>query len=315
MRALAFGASLAVTALAISPAHHGHVHGHVAKREPAASPVTVFAPVETVVVYMLDGKPISEKDVHQGIANGTLQWVQDGSLVKSMTSIASTPSVVAAAVVESSSAPAAPPKPSTSEAHSSAPVASAPAAPASSPGNKAVDDCPKVFPSGLPCDMFPGGYGAVAVHELGLGGWTGIQNPGYSGSDGFNDINTAVRGSCSNGECCTAGSYCSYSCPPGYLKAAWPKLQGVTGQSIGGLLCSANNKLQMPDGSISKSLCVKGTDKITVQVQNKLSGNVSICRTDYPGMLQATSALQLMTHAPRHGIGDDSAYNPLWRDS
>jgi hypothetical protein len=117
---------------------------------------------------------------------------------------------------------------------------------------------------------------------MGLGSWIGIQCPGYSGSDGYNDISTVPKGSCQDGSCCKSGSFCSYNCPPGYLKASWPELQGLDGQSLGGLYCN-NGELEMASGSIAKTLCVKGTDQVKVVVQNNLSGCASVCRTDYPG--------------------------------
>jgi len=53
-------------------------------------------------------------------------------------------------------------------------------------------------------------------------------------------------------------------------------------QSVGGLLCK-NGQLEMGDGSIAKTLCVKGSDAVTVNVVNKMKQCSSICRTDYPG--------------------------------
>jgi len=126
---------------------------------------------------------------------------------------------------------------------------------------------------------------------MGLGGWIGIQSPGYSGGNGYNDISTAPKGSCSDGSCCKSGSFCSYNCPPGYLKASWPELQGLDGQSLGGLYCN-NGELEMASGSIAKTLCVQGTDQVKVVVQNNLSGCASICRTDYPGTEAETIPLQ-----------------------
>jgi hypothetical protein len=94
---------------------------------------------------------------------------------------------------------------------------------------------------------------------------------------------TVPHGTCSDGSCCTPGSFCSYSCPPGRLKSSWPEKQGARKQSVGGLYCNENGKLEMASGSIAKTLCVKGTDKVTIKVKNNLSVSESICRTDYPG--------------------------------
>jgi hypothetical protein len=117
-----------------------------------------------------------------------------------------------------------------------------------------------------------------------LGGWSGIQDPQYRGGDGFDVITTVVKGLCSDGTCCTAGSFCSYGCPNPYLKASFPSMQGRTGQTVGGLYCNDGGFLEMADGAIAKSLCVPGSKSMGVKVQNKLKKTVSFCRTDYPGM-------------------------------
>ncbi|CAA9961311.1 SUN domain containing protein [Pyrenophora teres f. maculata] len=145
-------------------------------------------------------------------------------------------------------------------------------------------ECDKVFPNGkIRCTEFPYGYGALPTKSQGLGGWSGIQDPQYVGVDGFDDIRTVVKDSCSDGTCCTTGSFCSYGCPNPYLKASFPSTQGRTGQSVGGLYCNKDGYLEMADGKIANTLCVQGSTKMSVKVQNKLSKSVSFCRTDYPG--------------------------------
>jgi hypothetical protein len=144
--------------------------------------------------------------------------------------------------------------------------------------------CETEFPNNkMPCSQFPYGYGAMPVLHEGLGGWSGIQDPVYRAVDGFDDITTVVSGSCKDGSCCKKGTFCSYGCPNPYLKLSFPKTQGKTGQSVGGLYCNENNMLEMADGSIGKTLCGTGSNRMTVKVQNKLSKPVSFCRTDYPG--------------------------------
>jgi hypothetical protein len=110
----------------------------------------------------------------------------------------------------------------------------------------------------MPCSQFPYGYGAMPVLHEGLGGWSGIQDPVYRAVDGFDDITTVVSGSCKDGSCCKKGTFCSYGCPNPYLKLSFPKTQGKTGQSVGGLYCNENNMLEMADGSIGKTLCGTG---------------------------------------------------------
>lgn len=297
-------ATVAVAAVAVSAHPHkharGHVHGIVAKRLPAPALVYQPGPVATVVVYVLDGQPISEDEVRQGIANGTLIWGDDGNL---STSTTATPTPVPlptqppeeqppAQTTESQapqeSQPAQPeqpdPQPAPSPDEQPQPKPSSAPAPSNEHQN-GIEGIDREFPNGeFSCDSFPSGYGATSIDHAGLGGWIGIQSPGFSGAAGFDDIMTVPHGSCSDGTCCTPNSFCSYSCPPGYLKSSWPEKQGARKQSVGGLYCNPEGKLELADGAVAKTLCVKGTDKITVKVENRLSGVQSICRTDYPGM-------------------------------
>ncbi|KAF1983943.1 glycoside hydrolase family 132 protein, partial [Aulographum hederae CBS 113979] len=97
------------------------------------------------------------------------------------------------------------------------------------------------------------------------------------------NIHTAKSGGC------TEGSYCSYACGAGYQKAQWPTAQGMTGQSVGGILCK-NGKLHKTSGN-QKKLCMRGTSKIDVKVVNKMGENSAVCRTDYPGTESETVPL------------------------
>lgn len=303
---------------------HRHVLGH-AKRGPRPDNVA-YVPAATVtsIIYWLDGYSISEEEVRQGIANGTLLWGDDGVLSTSTNGPIALPTVPPAPEAQtqtsigkprpisenpvSSAAPpqadssAAPPSPSTPEAETV--TSSAASKPSSNPSPAQQDDtssalidkngycasCDKEFPNGkIPCNEFPFGYGALPITHEGLGGWSGIQDPNYSGGDGYDDITTVRKGSCSDGSCCTAGSFCSYGCPNPYLKLSFPNKQGRTGQSVGGLYCNKNGYLEMADGSLGKTLCGQGSKRMTVKVQNKLSKSVSICRTDYPGNFPSPS--------------------------
>lgn len=294
--------------------HHGHAHMHqrhegtnVVKR--VASPVADSA-IAVATVYMLAGKEISANEVQQGIANGTLIWADDGVL--SSTNVAApassaTPSIAQAAdpapaIGTGIKAQADNPSPtaaastlitSAKAAASSSvdifapdPVTSSPAAasslssPAASLGGTGID---ADFPDGqLDCSDFPDQYGALALNYLGLGGWTGIQSPGDQSSAGFSNIRTVVRSSCSGSNCCQEGQFCSYACPAGYQKSQWPSTQGSTGQSVGGIQCTGG-KLYLTNKAMSSKLCMRGNTAVTVTVQNKMSEQASICRTDYPG--------------------------------
>jgi hypothetical protein len=305
----------------ITAAKPHHMHHRVHVRGPIKRG-TIFLPaaVEIHIVYWLEDHAISEEEVREGIANGTLMWGNDGALSTSTSSPVALPTSPPASkqqiqVADPTPEPA--PKESVEKPESIAPEPKKPAPPpempssnpAPSPSQNAppiqqsstsrpwadmVDEnghcaeCDKDFPNGkIRCTEFPYGYGALPIAHEGLGGWSGIQDPQYAGADGFDDITTVVKGSCSDGTCCTSGSFCSYGCPNPYLKASFPSIQGRTGQSVGGLYCNEDGFLEMADGKIANSLCVQGSKRMGVKVQNKLSKSVSFCRTDYPGMLYA----------------------------
>ena len=127
-------------------------------------------------------------------------------------------------------------------------------------------------------------HGAIEVPWLNLTGWIGVQYiDGVSGGE-VQGMSTAKNpNNSSDFVACIPGAMCSYACPPGYQKSQWPSSQGSTGQSVGGLQCSSDNKLHLTNTELSSNLCIQGTGN--VNVQNKLSSgkNVAICRTDYPG--------------------------------
>jgi hypothetical protein len=311
----------AFAAVTSAKPHHLHRRAHShnpAKREIAYAP----AATETQIVYWLDDHAISEEEVREGIANGTLMWgpgnilsTTTGTLVALPTS-PPTPNhgtQIVEPAPETTIEEQAPDE--TTENHPEEPVGNsqfepdepateippnseAPSDPSatqqpdtsSNPWVDLVDEnghcaeCDKEFPnSKIACTEFPHGYGALPIAHEGLGGWSGIQDPQYAGSDGFDDITTVVKGSCSDGTCCRPGSYCSYGCPNPYLKASFPSVQGKHGQTVGGLYCNKDGYLEMADGKIANTLCVQGSKQMSVKVQNNLSQTVSFCRTDYPG--------------------------------
>ncbi|KAF1831157.1 cell wall synthesis protein [Decorospora gaudefroyi] len=327
------GAALA--AVTAAKPHHIHRRAHAHGLDKRAAPdAIVYAPAatETKIIYWLDDHAISEEEVRQGIANGTLMWGDDGVLSTSTDRPVALPTPLPISKEEAQPAksvselkvkepaPAKPkpteePKPEQPEPQRFAPPTATPArndAPtpswtaspveqhdvSSTPWAGLIDkeghcaECHKVFPNGtIPCTEFPYGYGALPISHEGLGGWSGIQDPQYAGADGFDDITTVVKGSCSDGTCCTTGSFCSYGCPNPYLKASFPSIQGRTGQTVGGLYCNQDGFLEMADGSIADTLCVEGSKRMTVKVHNKLSKSVSFCRTDYPGTESMTFPL------------------------
>jgi hypothetical protein len=260
-------------ACAATHVHHGHMHVH--EKKDTAEKVSV-----TVVECWLGGQALSEDDCNRGIANGTLKWADDGTLVAPATSIsiAHTTTTPQAKIV---------PPPATSST-AAAKVLAAPIQAYANTGSSSTSSSSSgsgvnaQFPDGqLDCSHFPSDYGAQAVDWLNLGGWASVQKPGVTGSSGYNNIMDMTQSQCSNGNCCVEGSFCSYACPEGYLKYQWPSLQGATGQSIGGVYCN-NGKLHLSNPSV-KTLCAPGSTNINVYITNKLDKNVAVCRTNYPG--------------------------------
>ncbi|EKV11893.1 SUN [Penicillium digitatum] len=170
----------------------------------------------------------------------------------------------------------------------------------SSSSNSGATGLTADFPDGeIDCGDFPSEYGALALDYLGLGGFSGIQYVTVL-DDIISDIVTAVTG-----DECHHGAYCSYACPPGYQKSQWPTIQGSTGQSVGGLQCKTDNKLYLTNKNY-KQLCIPGVGG--VHVQNKMSDNVAVCRTDYPGTESETvplSATPGVVHDLTCPDGDD----------
>jgi hypothetical protein len=323
-----------IATAAAKPQQHLHRHARAYDVRMARPDSVVYAPVpiETVIVYELEGHLISEAEALQGIANGTLRWGDDGILSTFTNAPITLPTPPPAEVgkphkhstttmvqsvetdepvetdqpvspTEESPTDPSPTESSTTEDPTIEQPTNTPGVPAYStpPQDVSPEDlndlvdangncatCDKPFPNGvIPCSQFPYGYGAMPINNEGLGGWSGIQDPVYRGSGGFDNIVTAPTGSCSDGSCCTEGTYCSYGCPNPYLKLSFPKKQGKTGQTVGGLYCNDQGMLEMADGSIGETLCGQGSTKMTVKVQNRLKKSVSFCRTDYPGKFHA----------------------------
>ncbi|KFY63643.1 hypothetical protein V497_01963 [Pseudogymnoascus sp. VKM F-4516 (FW-969)] len=276
-----------VGASAVAAASHRHMHRHadfhgsaVAKRDADKTVVE-----EAVVTkYEMNGKELNPEKVKQGVKDGIYILLDDVS------SEAPKPTKVAAAAGEfleqkhsTTAAPstsvAPPPPPPTTSA---APTPSAPAT-----GGSGATGIDEDFPSGtIDCDNFPSDYGAVEASWLKMSGWIGLQmTPNFSPGDAhIAMINTGI-----GGDNCKPNTFCSYACPPGYQKSQWPKSQGNTGQSIGGLYCNAQNKLELTNPELSKKICIKGTGE--VKVKNTIGRNVPICRTDYPGTESETVPL------------------------
>jgi hypothetical protein len=277
-------------ACAAAHAHHGHMHVHQ-KKDLVSEQVSV-----TIIECWLSGKAISENECNEGITNGTLKWADDGTLESATTSVAYSTIHLAAtsssALAKSSSASSAQAKAAASSSSTSSTAAKATSVPApvqayvSSGSSSSGSGVNTQFPDGqLDCSTFPSAYGAVATSWLDLGGWASVQLPAITLASGYSNILEMTQSQCSNGDCCVEGAFCSYACPAGYLKYQWPSMQGATGQSIGGLICK-NGKLHLTNPSMN-TLCAVGTTNVNIVVQNKLSQEVAICQTNYPGEIHS----------------------------
>ena len=285
-----------------SSANHPHHANHHNVEQPTPEPVkTVSITGPTLFAYELNGHLINEEKNCQGLQEGSLEWTSGAqtppvcSLIDKSHPGAPIGSVVA---VQNSNEPMSGQSSNTSSTgvreverpqnYNRFKVDPMPSFTAVLPdeetmkGQKSTgvvtkDGLDEDFPDGtIDCSTFPSAYGPVKIDWAELGGWSGIQYVTFDGHH-INNINTAVP----NGEGCKPGSMCSYACPPGYQKSQWPSIQGANGQSVGGLECGTDGKLRLTNSNLSKRLCIPGTGATVVE--NKLSNNAAICRTDYPG--------------------------------
>ncbi|KAM0563828.1 hypothetical protein ACHAPJ_000034 [Fusarium lateritium] len=298
--------TLAATLAAGATAHqHQHMHARrhhgskVEKRAPAV--VTEYVVGATETVYELSGKKIDLNAAKAGLSDGGLVVVGESNptydtpveTAAPQPKKASQPTKeVGAQFYESDSTEAsAAPEPVYSapaaKSQASKPKTSSPKKSGSSSGSSSSSGSygtsqgtglDKEFPSGkIDCSNFPDEYGAVGLDWLGLGGWSGIQYvPDFTLSAA--SIVKIVTGI--HDDECTSGAMCSYACPAGYQKTQWPKAQGSDNESIGGLYCNSEGKLELTRKGYS-TLCEPGVGGVSIQ--NDLDEEVVTCRTDYPG--------------------------------
>ncbi|KAL6920189.1 hypothetical protein ACHAPO_000951 [Fusarium lateritium] len=286
--------------------HHNHQHMHarrhagskVEKRSPDV--ITEYVVGATETVYELAGKEIDIDAAKAGLNGGNLVIVGESNPTYDAPVAPQTPAAqpeqstqpkkevgaqfyesktveASTAVAEPTySAPAVvkPTKPKTEKPKTEKPKTGGSTSGFTGTG-AGVD---KKFKSGeVDCDTFPSEYGAVALDWLELGGWSGIQYvPDFTlSSTSIFKIATAIKG-----EGCTPGAMCSYACPAGYQKTQWPSAQGADKESVGGLYCNENGKLELTREDFD-TLCDAGVGGVSIQ--NDLDEDVVTCRTDYPG--------------------------------
>ncbi|KAF8866404.1 SUN-domain-containing protein, partial [Acephala macrosclerotiorum] len=324
---------------------HNHIHRHPARhgspidRRDAVTTTTVPGPV--VTVFELGGKLIPWDEVEAGLAEGiyvlvgdTISTVQSSSTSTSSTSASSitsssskaaefleskvststTPtSTYVAPTTSTTSTPTPTPTTSTTAAAETETTSTTSSSSSSSSSSLSGTGVTAEFPSGeLDCSTFPSAYGAVAADWLGLGGWTGVQLVSdFSGlaATVISTIETATSGT---DNACAANSFCSYACPAGYQKSQWPTAQGSAGQSVGGLYCNSDGKLELSRTSYT-TLCQEGAGG--VDVENTLSSNVAICRTDYPGTESETVPLNVPAGATEPLCNPDASTYYMWEGS
>lgn len=273
-------AAILVAGAAAQPHVHKHRHAKSKKHEHAvvekrdAVTVTSVVPA-TVTEYVLDGVVMDASQAEQGIQGGDYIVVGSSNPTftpppapSSTSTTASSSSTEAAQFIELKSSSSTPAPESTPEATPT--TAQAAAATGIDVAFPTGDDAPS-------CDVFPSAYGAVPVSWLGTDGWSSLQQPqsGFTLGSLVSNIVAPTSGGCQS------GMFCSYACPPGYEKSQWPvDSQGSSGQSVGGLWCDENNKLQLtrPDHPY---ICEQGAGGVSVK--NSLTSQVAVCRTDYPG--------------------------------
>ncbi|KAJ5512865.1 hypothetical protein N7463_002417 [Penicillium fimorum] len=271
-------AALATAGLATA---HGHGHAHAHKRATETEIVSVPGPVVYDFVVLDPSKAngpqsITIEEACKGLANHELEWLDSAVAAacpssstttakptSTSTSVPTTTATVAPAILQETSAVINPPSStSTAEPTTTTKAAAKAAAPTkSSSSSSGAKGLTADFPDGeIDCGDFPSDYGAIALDYLGLGGFSGIQYVTIL-DDLISDIVTASQ---------------------------WPTIQGATGQSVGGLECKTDNKLYLTNKK-HKQLCIPGVGG--VHVKNKMSHDVAVCRTDYPGTESETVPL------------------------
>lgn len=277
--------TLAATLVAGAAAHqHGHQQFHARKE---ASPVeqrdepdvvTKYVAGPTATVYELDGEALEATEAQDGIDAGN--FIVVGETVPTFVPPPPPPPPepttseapeLGAQFIEKPSAP--PPKPPPPPPK---PKVEKPDVSVNNAGGSGDVNTP--FPSGkVKCSEFPSKYGALSLDWLNFGGWSGLQFvPDFT--EGALSIKSIITGI--DGDTCSEGCMCSYACPAGYQKTQWPKAQGSTKESIGGLYCNNEGYLELTRPEFD-TLCDAGVGGVSIQ--NDLDDVVSTCRTDYPG--------------------------------
>lgn len=331
---IALAASLAAGVTA-QPHNHQHLHQHARKHQHGAPllsdrealdkryvEIEYAYETETDYVDVADGSHISADAAEQGLADGIYKIV--GETTPTSTTPTTTPAPTTSSSSSTSAAPTTAPTTSsanggeflelkiaglhTSSTSSAAPAATTSASSSSSSSSSGATGVDADFPDGeLDCSTFPSDYGAVFLDNTGLStGWAGYMDVGVDNFEIGQTADISIDISEPSGEV-KSGYFLTYACPPGYDSAQWPGAQGSKGQSVGGIWCGSDNKLHLTRSDKTKKLCQSGAGN--VKVTNKLSEDVYICKTIYPG----NEGMYLPTLVEAGATVD--LYNPYQSDS
>jgi hypothetical protein len=270
-------AATLVAGAAAQPHVYAHRHAHAKKHaQEKRDAVTVTSVVAaTVTEYVLDGQTVEFSKAEQGIKGGDFIVVGSSTPTFTPPPPASTPAAQFFEHKESSSSSSSSSSSTPTPTPTPEPTPTPTPTPSAAPVATGIDE---PFPTGdaaPDCSVFPSAYGAVPIDWLNTGGWTSLQQPNsYIPGVKISNIVAPISGGCE------PGMFCSYACPAGYQKTQWPEdSQGATGQSVGGLWCNSNGKLELTRPS-HKTICAQGAGGVTIK--NSLSGMATVCRTDYP---------------------------------
>ena len=268
-------AASAIEGLALAQPHkhgqHGHHHGH--KRSAVPDVVEyVSVPGPTVILYEYNGQSITEHDVCEGIANGTLNWASGTfdppdcnaysasaaaaavatpteSKVEVTVSVVSTSFVSVASSTIAQISTNSPTEVFTSASHVAVPASTSTEAPAAAAAqmsptfntnsltgfNLEIASNPNVTAE------FQDGVLDCGTFPSAFGAipvnWQDLG--GWSGiqyaklSGGYvTHIDTAIAGDTCHNKNDGTVTYCSYACPPGYQKSQWPSTQGSPSMAV-----------------------------------------------------------------------------------
>lgn len=332
---IVLAASLAagVTAQPHSNHRHEHARRHQHQHAPpleAREIATDYQWVTDTVYVDVDGTQIDPADAALGLDDGTYKVVgetepEKATPVPTSTTPTPTPTPTPSTTSSSSTSTSVASTSSASissaggaflevkvglAASSTSSAASSSSTTSSSSSSSGATGINADFPDGqIDCSDFASvaQYGALELENTSQAPWAGYQHVGLSAYTVGQTAAISVDISEPLSGTPTAGTFVGYACQPGYDAAQWPAAQGSTGQSVGGLWCGSDEKLHLTRSETTSKLCQAGAGN--VHVVSKLSKDVYICKTWYPG----NEGMYLPTLVSAGSTVD--LYNPLQSES